>query len=229
MSFLFVVVDTYISIDDGNVLFLDNDNELIVVKLHFVMLSLASDINVEMEWNELEMNYPIADRSIGVEIYNNTVYGFGGFLSDQFVTYYANIDDLLNINGASELLDDDDIWNNYTWYYDYSAYNISIGITYQFPTRTSVIGASTRINNLINLSGLEVGSRFLLIYDLIENEQVPLNTYNFLLPVQNGAACSINNGSHVFTIGGARVGNIVQVYDTINDKWTLAPPIHIIS
>ena len=75
----------------------------LIVPYYSQVSRASSEFEVSIEWSDLSINYPLPLDSVGVEIYNNTIYGLMGYngdLNDSILyppkVYSTNIDDLFN-------------------------------------------------------------------------------------------------------------------------------------
>ena len=170
-----------------------------------------------IEWSNLSLTYPISARSVGVEVYNNTLYAFGGKPNSLSAPYlfYIDIDDLVNYN-ENDI--DSAKWSNYSWIDDNSTGTL-YSINYFSVTGSSLIG------NLIYLAGIEVFP-VMPVFDVETNSQVSMDSYNFSFPDVTDAACATNNGTHLFRIGGRysddqNSSHSLRIYNPTTDSWSL--------
>ena len=167
--------------------------------------------------------------SVGIELYNDTIYTFGGTCGaaiDIAKTYWADIDSFINDVNVD--------WYTYTWHDDNNK-NISNG----FRGLNSV-----RVNDLVYMTAPWPIWNTMLVYNLSSQEQVSLHDYayqvggnrstNALYPDYQDSfygACPVSNGTHVFAVGGCSDGDLddpfseitifdtMFIYDIKNDEW----------
>ena len=196
---------------------------LVIFLIQLIDYAHSSTISVPIiEWSNFSLLYPTAGRSTGCEIYNDTLFGIGGIpIASSAVINWTPLSNLFDTS-ISSTSPTWQYWTNYTWQDEYV--NIT-NTTYSY-TRFSVTG-STSIDNLLYLTGIE-GKHQMLIFDMESKTQISMNTYNFSYPFPVDANCAVNNGSHIFVLGGRTNGGdavnqskITRIYNPITDEWIL--------
>lgn len=179
-------------------------------------MTIKSQTVPVIDWSTFDVSYPVEAASTGVEIYDNTVYGIGGKHSRS--VYRIDIDDL--VNGI-------DNWHEYEWKND-STYVSTYGEWLGYLRVTS----TTAIDNLIYFGFMDLdydmGFGVMLIYNMTSNTQISMNLYDFSFPEPAAGACFVNNGTHIFALGGYSndvsftVRARTRIYDINGDRWILA-------
>lgn len=189
-------------------------------------------------WDTNILRYPIAASGVCFEIYNNTLYGFGGLnaTGDYFLgnytayntVFWISLDELLSPNTTDDILN----WNVYHWQND-SAENMKGGNDFsgRFGCSSSAVASIVMLTQLGPENNTnEILMRYdyvfmsltdataLLKFDLQTMEQVPFSDYNALITDQAYRSCIVSNNTHIFVMGGEYV-NSLRIYNVENDTW----------
>ena len=187
-----------------------------------------------MTWSKADVTFPsgAGASSVGIEIYNNTLYTFGGqdsYTSFISTTYWANLDDILNSDSVS--------WSSYNWQDDPLAEEINLNISDGFRVTSSTF----TVNSTVYIAGAYPIKGLLLSFDLINQTQISLSNYTFKIGYPSNyisdayGGCLTGNNTHLFYLGGETVvdqsfgsyspHDTFYMYDIINDIWYDMPNI----
>ena len=175
----------------------------------------GSNASITLTWEEI-------DNTLPQSWYSDT-YGLVGGLWDGQLFAIGGNDDEIQITSASDLLQGTNDWTTKTWNDD-SDIGFSISEIYGSTT-------ATQIDELLYIVSPYGIYGTLLIYNMSINSesQIDGSQYSVSTPLtQNQYPFAVNNGTHVFAMGGYDYGGSysnptdeMQIYNTLTDTWSM--------
>ena len=171
---------------------------------------VTSNVSYSIDWNEQAQRLPFKNYGMAAGFWDDEIYIFGGFNPITSVysstIYSIPLDDIQSSTTHNQLL-----WSNLGAWGTDSAYG-SI-------SRIYCSHCYTQIFNLVYIIGaMDTSAVTMIIYDMSTQTQINGASYDYTLPTRVNEPCVVNNGTHIFSIGGSNY-DIVQIYDTINNVW----------
>ena len=178
-----------------------------------------SDTTFEWSFSPQKLPKPKASAAIGV--WNNRLYMIGGSTTDvghyDPTIYSIDFDDLLYSDNVSD----------WTYHGDWQT-----DASYGAVDRITCPRCDTQVDELLYIvtPGREYGN--MLIYNMSSESQVSGSEYDYSSLVSDMEyACSVNNGTHIFAIGGVNPGDhtydTLQIYDIELDVWSYGSSMSI--
>ena len=198
----------------------------------------ATNITVSTQWDSLSaMNtttdYPVAIQYSCTRTYNNTIQTFGGIaVWNVYDTssateinngYYANVNDLFASNNQS--IQSNSSWNSYQL-----INNSSLGVVNPYLCRSGIStmmndrSINFNLNNLVFIGPTQENPSTLVIYDILNQFQIPFTNYTYKIPFWDTfyGSCITANETHLFLFGGSNgilTMSTFVIYDVLNDIW----------
>lgn len=190
-------------------------------------------------WNKAKTSLPTPLAKFVAGLYKNNIYLMGGVIDKLGRTPNLNVYHLnLTRESTSNIIDIDSesLWKEFN---EFPSGGLCCFDTVHKGSLTMYSQSSSYSENLLFIvpfvSDHSDKPTVLMIFDMQRQKFRSPSDYKYLLAEQLGDPCIISTSSYVYVIGGVYFTppnsvewkNTFQIYDIINDKWTISHPLNI--